>query len=88
MIPQTAYETDYAEAFRQAMATAGLVTNDQITADGRLHRIHLQNDKPGSKNGWYVLYGDNYPAGIFGSWKTGQKKTWSSRDPRPTINQW
>jgi putative DNA primase/helicase len=71
---------DSQDTFRLAMATAGLATNEPVIADGRLHRVHIQSDKPGSKNGFYVLFGDTIPAGTFGSWKTGQKETWCSRN--------
>jgi putative DNA primase/helicase len=62
--------------FRQAMRAAGLVTDDEIIADGELHRVHITGDRPGSSNGWYVLHTDNIPAGVFGSWRTGISQTW------------
>jgi len=39
-----------------------------IIADGHLHRIHVDGDRPGSRNGWYVLHitHDPVPAGQFG----------------------
>ena len=65
--------------FKSALDAADLSTTDKITADGKLHRFTIQGDKPGSKNGWYVLYGDGLPAGSFGSWKTGFKGTWCAK---------
>ncbi|MCK6419024.1 MAG: toprim domain-containing protein [Alphaproteobacteria bacterium] len=65
--------------FKTALESAGLSTKDKITTDGKLHRFSVQGDKPGSKNGWYVLYGDGLPAGSFGSWKTGFKGTWCAK---------
>ncbi len=65
--------------FKTALDRAGLSTKDKITADGKLHRFHVEEDRPGSKNGWYVLYGDALPAGSFGSWKTGFKGTWCAK---------
>ena len=65
--------------FKTALESAGLSTKDKITADGKLYRFTVQGDKPGSKNGWYVLYGDGLPAGSFGSWKTGFKGSWCAK---------
>lgn len=65
--------------FKTALERAGLGTKDAITPDGRLHRFHVHGDKVGSKNGWYVLYGDGLPAGAFGSWKTGQSYKWCAK---------
>ena len=64
------------EQFLSELKKAGLYTKDRIIPDGRLHRFHVDGDRPGSKNGWYALYGDNVPAGAFGSWKTGQTFKW------------
>ena len=47
--------------------------------DGEIHRFQIPGDKPGSRNGWYVLYGDGLPAGAFGSWKLGNSFNWSAR---------
>lgn len=49
--------------------------------DGAIHRFHVPGDKPGSRNGWYVLYLDGIASGAFGSWKAGIPQTWSSRKP-------
>lgn len=65
--------------FKSSMSAAGLLTKDPITPDGKLHRFHVEGDKPGSENGWYVFYGDSLPAGAFGSWKTGFKGTWCAK---------
>lgn len=68
--------------FRAAMADAGLSTEDEIVADGKLHRFDVEGDRRGSENGWYVLYIDEHPAGAFGSWKTGEKQTWTAKVDR------
>lgn len=73
------FPQDIAVAFKAALDAAGLSTKDKIVADGKLHRFHVNGDRPGSKNGWYVLYGDGLPAGSFGSWKTGFKGTWCAK---------
>ncbi len=49
--------------------------------DGIIHRFHVPGDKPGSKNGWYVLFADGIASGMFGSWRAGGSRTWSSRQP-------
>lgn len=84
--------TDALDAFRNAMLDAGLTPPDAIHADGRMHRFHVEGDKRGSKNGWYVLHIDRRPSGAFGSWRAGATQTWSadgqpmSRAERADIN--
>lgn len=63
------------EQFRQAIQSAGLTPPDVIEADGKLRRF-ASNGKRGDDAGWYVLYGDGIPAGIFGDWRTGISQTW------------
>ena len=77
----TAMKTNYdaSDALKKEMSKLGLVTHDPIIADGKLHRLHVQGDKAGSQNGWYVLFNDGLLAGSFGSWKTGLKRTWCAK---------
>lgn len=49
--------------------------------DGSIHRFHVPEDKPGTLNGWYLLFADGIASGVFGSWKAGGSQTWSSRKP-------
>lgn len=49
--------------------------------DGGIHRFRVPEDKPGTRNGWYVLFLDGIASGAFGSWKAGASHTWSSRKP-------
>ncbi len=65
--------------FKFAMAEMGLVAKDIIVPNGKLHRFHVEGDKAGSKNGWYVFYGDDLPAGAFGCWKRQISKTWCTK---------
>lgn len=65
--------------FRAALLQAGLQIKDEVIADGRLHRFNVQGERPGSKNGWYILYCDGVSAGAFGSWRTGFKGTWCAK---------
>lgn len=67
------------QEFTQAMSTAGIQTDDAIIADGKLHRVHVEGDSRGSKNGYYVLHDDNIAAGAFGSWKLGINGTWCEK---------
>lgn len=63
--------------FKADMDTAGIKTKDKIEADGELHRVHVEGDRPHSRNGWYVLNLDQeLPSGAFGSWKLDLKSTW------------
>lgn len=64
------------DQFRAAMATAGVVSDDPLMADGQLHRIHVESQRRGTKNGAYVLYGDSSPAGWFIDFVTGITGTW------------
>jgi putative DNA primase/helicase len=69
--------TIVAEAtFRATVTEAGLASRDPVIADGKMHRFHVEGDKPGTKNGWYALFSDGVPSGAFGSWKTGIKHSW------------
>jgi putative DNA primase/helicase len=67
------------DKFHQALRDSGLNTSSPIIFDGKIHRFYVGGDKKGSRNGWYVLFDGNIPAGKFGSWKTGLSKTWSSK---------
>lgn len=65
-------------AFAEAMAQAGLITQDPIIADGNLHRIHIEGQRRGSRNGAYVLHDDGKPAGWFQDFVTGTRETWKA----------
>lgn len=67
--------------FADAMSGAGVPCAEPPVPDGKLHRYHIEGDRAGSRNGWYVLHLDGIPAGAFGSWRTGQESTWSARRP-------
>lgn len=73
---------DTIQNFRTAMLDAGLTPPDVIEADGQLHRFHVQRDKPGTRNGYFVLHLDGRPAGMFGNWKTGLRSTWAADGKR------
>jgi putative DNA primase/helicase len=62
--------------FRQAMEHAGIMTMDEIVPTDRIRRFHVEGDRPGKKNGWYVLHLDPWPCGAFGSWKLAASHGW------------
>jgi len=66
----------FIDEFMSAVESEGIVTKTEIPADGRLHRFHVEGDRPGSKNGWAVLFGDENPVGLFGSWKHDSGKSY------------
>lgn len=67
------------DAFRDALASAGLRTAEHLVDDGKIHRFHIDGDKPRTKNGWYVLHSDGVAAGAFGSWKHDIGATWCAK---------
>lgn len=66
-------------SFVDAIRMTGMGSPD-IIADGDIHRFRDERDRPGTRNGWYVLHTDGIPAGAFGSWKTGEHHTWCIRE--------
>ena len=65
--------------FADALAEAGLEAFEQsfrIRADGRIHRYRLADDKPGKRNGWFVLYDGGAPHGFGGDWKSVHRLDW------------
>jgi len=67
--------------FREALQMAYGPLDWLPVSDGQIHRFRVPDDKPGTLNGWYVLYLDGISSGAFGSWKVGGASTWSSREP-------
>lgn len=63
--------------FRKAASLAGINFNGTIVADSKLHRIHIQGHKSGSKNGAYILHaGGGIAAGWGMDFKTGASFKW------------
>lgn len=75
------------EHFARDMRAHGVVPIDRIEADGKLRRFRVEGDKAGSRNGWYVLHADGVPAGMFGSHKTGVRKSWTANIGRELTPQ-
>lgn len=69
-------------AFRAAMADNGIEPHSEmcIAGDGQIHRFRVKGDRPGTQNGWYVLYIDNIPSGAYGSWRDGATHTWCAHN--------
>ncbi|MFV0820462.1 toprim domain-containing protein [Tatlockia micdadei] len=63
--------------FQAELLANGITPPNEIIVDGKLHRFHIEGDKSGSKNGWYVLHLGGVPCGIYGSWKKGGYLKWS-----------
>jgi putative DNA primase/helicase len=81
-------EIEIIHQFREAMAGAGLRTDDDIgPSAGEVLRFHVEGDAKGSRNGWYVLFLDNPPAGEFGCWKRGVTRTWFANGETLTQEQ-
>ncbi|WP_418648794.1 toprim domain-containing protein [Thauera butanivorans] len=65
--------------FLDAIAAAGLAPVKPFDLpEGRIVRFRVQGDKAGSRNGWAILHRHPIPAGVFGSWKTGEQHTWKA----------
>ena len=67
---------NYIEQFRSSMYQTGITPPEIFKTDGKIDRFHIQGDKAGSKSGWYVMFTDNLPCGVFGSWKSGITIRW------------
>ncbi|CAB4200501.1 Archaeal primase DnaG/twinkle, TOPRIM domain [uncultured Caudovirales phage] len=72
---------NHTEAFRDAIAAAGLTPPNEIIGDGVIHRFS-SNGRPRDEGGWYKFFDDDRPAGVFGCWRTDISVTWKSDAPR------
>ena len=72
-------------AFRAEIESAGLRPNEVIP-DGKIHRCPVDG-KPSARDGAYVLYGDDTPAGWWLNWRTGQEDIWRANRERPLNEQ-
>ncbi len=69
------------------MHDAGIPTDAEIIADGKLRRVHVEGDKHGTKNAWYVLHAGAFPAGAFGCNKRGISGKWRANQKREPLTQ-
>lgn len=66
------------DAFRSALANAGLKFDGKLEADGKLHRFDAEKET--GQASWYVLHvtNDKFAAGAFGCWRRDKHETWNS----------
>jgi len=63
------------DGFKDAMLSAGLVSDVAVIPDGEIHRFKADGDK--RPDSWFVFYGDG---GAFGNWRTSLRETWFRGD--------
>lgn len=80
------YTYEIINQFKTAMTDAGIDPPIAIIGDGNLHRFHVEGDKSGTKNGWYVLHLDGRPAGSFGHWRQKINETWHLESNSKSLN--
>ncbi len=75
---------DLTASVLDAMRAAGCEPHQHqdVVFDGKIHNYRIAEHKAGSKKGWFVLYADGIPAGVFGNWKTGYVEKWISKDSK------
>jgi len=76
-------ESQIIDQFRAAMREQDIPVSDEIIADGKFHRIHVDGDRKLTRTGWYVLHLDGKPSGAFGCNKrygNTAKFTWTSKE--------
>ena len=73
---------NHIQAFRDAIAAAGLTPPDEIKGDGERHRFS-SDGRPHNKSGWYRFHDDERPAGAFGCWRSDISVTWKSTNNKP-----
>ena len=63
---------DYQFEFVSAMARHGVIPVSELffCNFGEIIRFRVTGDKPGTKNGWAILFPEG--RGVFGSWKLNQ----------------
>ena len=81
------------EQLQNAIEASGLAPKRPVRCilDGKIHRFAVAGDENTEKAGWYVAFGDNIPAGIFGSWRGSMEEKWRGvphtrgDEPRPPL---
>lgn len=49
---------------------------ETILFDGAIHRFSTDDSKIADDAGWYIAYGGEVPAGVFGDWRAQTKELW------------
>jgi putative DNA primase/helicase len=70
----------WVDDLRDAMAAVDLMPATPLVIDGRIHRFDVRGERHLSRSGWYVIHADGRPAAAFGSWRTGERHTWSASE--------
>ena len=52
----------------------------ELIGDGKFHRFSTKSNGRGDA-GYYRFHDDEYPYAIYGDWRSGQRITWSARQP-------
>lgn len=78
---------DIENRFKEMVLSSGIALGDEIVADGKLHRIHIDGHRSGSKNGAYCLYPDGVPAGWAMDFKTGLRFKWRADDRKMRLSK-
>jgi len=73
----SAFVTVFADVLQDAFGPLGWMP----IADGEVHRFYVPGDRRGTANGWYVLFLDGIPAGVYGTWKDGETRKWCAHQP-------
>jgi putative DNA primase/helicase len=66
------------EEFGKAIRNAGLLLEGPPVMDGVIHRVPVENGKPGSKDGAYCGHADGYPNGWIQNFKEGSQEKWTA----------
>jgi putative DNA primase/helicase len=71
--------------FKTAALTSGIAFTGSIITDGKLHRCHIEGQRPGTKNGAYILHIDRNPCGWGMDYTSGTTFKWSANGKRQTM---
>ncbi|PPK77296.1 putative DNA primase/helicase [Methylobacter tundripaludum] len=75
-------------AFFNHAADAGVIFTDRpLIADGVLHRVHVDGDKRGTKNGAYILHADGNSSGWLQHFNTGISGKWTLSGKREPMTK-
>lgn len=73
--------------FADELSRAGYVIDGLPIADGELHRCK-DSARDKDKTGWYVLYLDQFPTGIYGTWHAPDvQNVWKGDRSNMTVQQ-
>ena len=64
-------------AFQQHIAGFGYSLAESPIGDGEIHRFQVGQKK--NNDGWYILHDGEFPVGVFGDWKNGNKHKWAKK---------